>query len=222
MQATVPPSPQEDSLSSALARHQIEVSAEQHDQLEQYARLLWDWNEKLNLTRHTDWEKFVSRDVVDSLWLEKFLDSGERVLDVGTGGGVPGILLAILRPDLEVSLCDSVQKKARVVQDIVERMNLPIRVFAQPVKDVLQQTHFDSLVARAVASMSKILTWVNPYWDSFKQLLLIKGPSWTVERQEAREKGVLRELALRKLASYPLPGTESESVVLALRIRESE
>ncbi len=52
-------------------------------------------NTKLNLTRHTTWDKFVARDLVDSQWLERYLDSGERVLDVGTGGGVPGIILAI-------------------------------------------------------------------------------------------------------------------------------
>jgi 16S rRNA (guanine527-N7)-methyltransferase len=154
--------------------------------------------------------------------LEKFLDSGERVLDVGTGGGVPGILLAILRPDLEVSLCDSVQKKARVAQDIVEKMNLPISVYAQSVTDILKQKQFDSLVARAVAPMAKVLTWVNPHWDAFKQLLLIKGPAWTQERQEAREKGTLRDLSLRKLASYPFPGTTSESVVLVIRSKDED
>src|SRR3977135_72953 len=85
-----------DSLHAALARHQIELPDDQVALLDRYCRLLWSWNEKLNLTRHTDYEKFVARDVVDSMALEPFLDAGERVLDVGTGGGVPGIVLAIL------------------------------------------------------------------------------------------------------------------------------
>jgi 16S rRNA G527 N7-methylase RsmG len=69
-------------------------------QLDNYRRQLWAWNERLNLTRHTTLEKFVSRDVVDSHQLSNLLQRGERVLDVGTGGGVPGVVLAILRPDL--------------------------------------------------------------------------------------------------------------------------
>lgn len=209
-----------DSLAQSLSEHGIELPSEQVELLAKYAHLLWDWNEKINLTRHTTWDKFVSRDLVDSLWLEKFLDAGERVLDIGTGGGVPGIVLAIVRPDLEVALCDSVAKKARVAEDIVAKLELPIRVHHAAVQDVLKTQQFDSLVARAVAPISKILTWLEPHWDAFKQLLLVKGPAWLEERGEARHKGLLNDLSLRKLASYPLPGTESESVVLAIRPKD--
>src|SRR6187401_3195731 len=97
-------SPAEETLSAALARHGLTLPAEQVAQLDRYCRLLWEWNDKLNLTRHTDYEKFVSRDLIDSLELAKLLRPGEEVLDVGTGGGVPGIVLAILRPDLKVTL----------------------------------------------------------------------------------------------------------------------
>lgn len=209
-----------DSLAQSLSEHGIELPSEQVELLAKYAQLLWDWNEKINLTRHTTWDKFVSRDLVDSLWLEKFLDAGERVLDIGTGGGVPGIVLAIVRPDLEVALCDSVAKKARVAEDIVAKLELPIRVHHAPAQDVLKSQQFDTLVARAVAPIAKILTWLEPHWDAFKQLLLVKGPAWLEERGEARHKGLLNDLSLRKLASYPLPGTESESVVLAIRPKD--
>ena len=80
------------------------------------AQLLWEWNEKINLTRHTDYEKFVGRDLVDSLAFAEFLEQGEKVLDVGSGGGVPGVVLAIVRPDLKISLSDSVGKKAKVLE----------------------------------------------------------------------------------------------------------
>jgi 16S rRNA (guanine527-N7)-methyltransferase len=211
-----------DSLSAALERHKIELPPEQVAMLEKYARLLWDWNEKINVTRHTTFEKFVTRDMVDSIWLEKFLDAGERVLDLGTGGGVPGIVLAIIRPDLEISLSESVAKKARLVEDIVKQLELPIRVHHAAGQDVLKNARFDTIVARAVAPLSKILTWVEPAWDQFNQLLLVKGPAWVEERTEARQKGLFNELSLRKLASYPLPETTSESVILSIRPKDSE
>lgn len=209
-------------LAATLAHHQIELADDVVVLLDRYAQALWAWNEKINLTRHTTYDKFVTRDLTDSLWLDKFLDAGEHVLDVGTGGGVPGVILAILRPDLKVALSDSVAKKARAVTAIVEDLKLPVQVYHAAAQDVLKQQAFDSLVVRAVAPLPKLLTWFNPHWDAFKQLLVIKGPAWLEERAEARHKGLMNELSLRKLAAYPLPDTESESVLLAIRPKDEE
>lgn len=211
-----------DTLRDALSRHQIELTDEQIELLDRYCHALWDWNEKLNLTRHTDYEKFVARDVVDSMQLERFLDSGERVLDVGTGGGVPGVILAIVRPDLEVTLCDSVAKKAKVVKDIVHQLQLDVAVYHAPAQEVLATQRFDTLVARAVAPLVKLLRWLSDRWEAFDRLLVVKGPAWVDERGEARHLGLLNHLDLRKVAEYPLPGTESSSVILSVRPKQAE
>jgi 16S rRNA (guanine527-N7)-methyltransferase len=209
-----------DTLRDALERHAIELPDEQIEQLDRYCRALWSWNEKLNLTRHTDYEKFVARDVVDSLALEPFLDSGDRVLDVGTGGGVPGVVLAILRPDLEMALCDSVAKRAKAARAIVAEAGLDIAVHHAPVQELLEREQFDTLVVRAVAPLAKLLGWLAPHWDAFDRLLVIKGPAWIEERKQAHDAGLLRRLHLRKLASYPIPGTQSQSVVLSIRPKD--
>ena len=210
-----------DTLRDALQRHAIELPDEQIEQLDRYCHALWSWNEKLNLTRHTNYEKFVARDVVDSLALERFLDSGQRVLDVGTGGGVPGVVLAIVRPDLEMALCDSVAKKAKASGAIVAQLGLDVPVHHAPVQELLEREQFDTLVVRAVAPLSKLLGWLAPHWDAFDRLLVIKGSAWIEERKQAHDAGLLRRLQLRKLASYPFPGTQSQSVVLSIRPRES-
>ncbi len=210
----------DETLADALARHSIELPAEQVELLDAYCRSLWRWNEKLNLTRHTSYEKFVARDVVDSLALEPFLDAGGRVLDVGTGGGVPGIVLTIVRPDLEVALCDSVAKKARAAEAIVAELGLSVPVYHAPAQQVLAEHTFDTLVARAVAPLAKLLRWFAPLWENFDRLLVIKGPAWVEERKAARESGLLKHLELRKIAEYPLPGTDSTSVVLSIRPKE--
>ncbi len=209
-----------DTLASALARHAIDLTDEQTALLDRYAQALWEWNEKLNLTRHTTFEKFVTRDIVDAQWLEQFLDSAERVLDVGTGGGVPGVILAILRPDLEVALCESVAKKARAVADIVRQIALPIRVHHARAEDLLASQEFDTLVIRAVAPLDKLLTWFKPRWTSFRRMLVVKGPAFVEEQSVARKLGLLRNLELNTLASYPLPGTESQSVILEIKERQ--
>jgi 16S rRNA (guanine527-N7)-methyltransferase len=201
-------------------RHKIELPPPQAALLQQYCGLLWDWNTKINLTRHTDYEKFVARDVVDSLAFAKFLQPNEKVLDVGTGGGVPGIVLAIVRGDLDVALCESVGKKALAVADIVDHLGLKTLVVHARAEDLLVDHRYNTLVIRAVARLKKLLVWFQPHWDSFDRLLVLKGPSWIEERGEARHFGLLHDLALRKLTSYPLPGTESESVLLQICPKE--
>jgi 16S rRNA (guanine527-N7)-methyltransferase len=209
--------PKSATLAEAAQKWNVELSEEQLTGLDRYCRILWETNLKLNLTRHTDYDKFVSRDVVDSMALEQYLDAGEQVLDLGTGGGVPGIILAILRDDLEVTLCDSVAKKAKAVADIVEHLGLSIRVVHAPAQTVLLDSSFNTIVCRAVAPISKILVWLKPHWDSFEQLLMIKGPNWLAEREDARDKKLFKHVRMTKLNSYPLPGTDSESVVLQVR-----
>jgi 16S rRNA (guanine527-N7)-methyltransferase len=203
-------------LSAVLAQHQIELPTPQVALLERYCELLWDWNTKINLTRHTDYEKFVARDLVDSLAFARFLEPNEKVLDVGAGGGVPGVVLAIVRDDLKVSLSESVGKKAKALADIVERLGLQTPVVHARAEEILAQERFNTLVIRAVARLKKLLEWFKPHWDAFDRLLVLKGPAWVDERGEARHYGLMHDLSLRKLASYPLPGTESESVLLQI------
>jgi 16S rRNA (guanine527-N7)-methyltransferase len=207
----------EDSLGATLVRYGIELSSEQIARLAGYVQLLWSWNERLNLTRHLDVETFVARDVVDSWQLAHHLGEAERVLDVGTGGGVPGLVLAILRPDLQIAVSESVRKKAAAVSTMVAELQLPVTVYAERVQDLLAAGHsFDTLVARAVGPMWKILQWLKPHWRSFRRLLLIKGPKWSEERGQARHLGYLTSLSLRRVASYATAGHHGESVILSI------
>jgi 16S rRNA (guanine527-N7)-methyltransferase len=214
--------PPDDTLAAALARHEIELTETQIGSLARYCSLLWEWNEKINLTRHTDFEKFVGRDLIDSLAFAEFLAEGEKVLDVGSGGGVPGVVLAIVRPDLKITLSESVGKKAKVLDDLVAQLGLKTPVIHGRAEEALAKKHFDTLTVRAVAPLKKLLEWFKPHWNAFDRLLILKGPAWVDERGEARHFGLLKNHALRKLKSYPLPGTESESVLLSIGPRPEE
>jgi len=210
------------SLQEALDRRELELPSDQVELLDRYCRILWSWNEKLNLTRHTNYDLFVSRDLADSRALMALLADREEVLDVGSGGGVPGVVLAILRPDLDVTLCESMQKKARVLEAIVKEMKLRTPVYHARAEQLLEDLRYDSVVARAVGPLWKVLLWFEPHWASIGRLLLIKGPKWVEERAEARERNSLKRLELRKVASYPLENTYSESVILQLNYRRDE
>ncbi|MBU6221343.1 MAG: class I SAM-dependent methyltransferase [Planctomycetes bacterium] len=189
-----------------------------------YAASLWLWNERLNLTRHTDVEKFVSRDVADAAAIALQLARGEHALDVGTGGGVPGALLAILRPDLRVELCDSVAKKARAVREIVKEAGLSLPVHEAAGQAVVKAAtargeRFDTLVVRAVAPLVKLLSWFEPIAGEFGRLLVVKGPRWEEEKGEARHKGFAKKVTVRRIAAWPIRGSDNESVLLEIRPR---
>jgi len=213
-------------LADSLERHRISLPKIQVRKLDEYCRLLWDWNERINLTRHTNYEKFVARDLVDSLALAEFLRTGERILDVGTGGGVPGIVLTILRPDLRVSLCDSTGKKALAVSEMVQELRLGIPVYHAKAETLLSEKgkRFTTLTIRAVSRLVSLLRNFAPCWSSFDRMLLVKGPKWTEERGEARHYNLTAKIALRCLKTYSTQTSETEtaeSVILQLCLKDN-
>jgi 16S rRNA (guanine527-N7)-methyltransferase len=214
-------------LGAQLARFGISLEPDQVALLDRYRAALWRWNEQLNLTRHTTLEKFVGRDVVDSWELAKQIPAGRRVLDVGAGGGVPGLVIAVCRPDLRMTVCESTQKKARVLHSIVDELQLPVETYGCRAEELLQLRTFDVLLARAVAPLAKLLFWLAPHWEAFDELLLVKGRTWVEERGEARHRGLLRGLEIRRAAVYDMPavsdeGAAGQSVILRIRRRHNE
>ena len=203
--------------SAALEKHGFEIEEPLAERLQQYAETMWVWNQSLNLTRHTTWDLFVGRDLRDSLQVAHLLQADEEVLDLGSGNGVPGIPLAILRPDLSVSLAESVAKRAAALNEIVSELAVPAAVYGARGEDLLEDFRFTSIVSRAVGSIAKFCRWMEPHWASVDRLLLIKGPRWVEERGEARHLGMMANLELRVVSEYSL-GDEQESQGVILQI----
>lgn len=191
----------------------------------EYCILLWTKNQQMNLTRHTDFDTFVSRDLVDTLELSKLIPVGphrKQVLDVGSGGGVPGMLLAIIRPDLAVTLCDSVKKKADALVEFAKVLELNIEICNERAEAILEDFRYDFTVARAVGPLHKICLWFQENWPSVGNLLAIKGPKWPEEKAAAAELDLLGGVDLEKVAEYPTPGTEWNSVILQLSAKKAD
>ena len=213
----------ESAIDAECQRLGVAVPTESIPGLAAYAASLWEWNERLNLTRHTDVERFVSRDVADAAAICPHLAQGEHILDVGSGGGVPGVLLAILRPDLRVELSESVSKRAKALRAILEAIGLDLPVHESAAQTIVaggRGDRFDTLVVRAVAGLPKLLGWFEPLSDRFGRLLLVKGPKWEEEKGEARHRGFLKKVTARRVASWPIRGSDNESVLLEVRPRE--
>jgi 16S rRNA (guanine527-N7)-methyltransferase len=125
-----------------------------------HQELFKSWNEKVNLVSRKDIEHLMVKHIIHSLSIAKYIrfDDGARVLDIGTGGGFPGIPLAIYYPNVKFTLVDSIEKKIKVVEDIVQQLNLKnVEVIRTRAEDLKQE--FDYVVSRAVAPMEELVRW---------------------------------------------------------------
>ncbi len=205
------------SLKKTLDQYEIEVPDAAYPMLKHYCAALWEMNKQINLTRHTSYEKFVTRDLVDTMELSSLIPENCEVLDVGSGGGVPGMILAILRPDLSVALTDSVGKKAHAMGEIAEALGLNIEIYQCRAEHLLEDFRYDYTVARAVGPLKKFGIWFEKVWPSVGRLLAIKGPKWVEEKADADAIGCLDKVHIRVAHEYDVPGLDWKSVILELR-----
>ena len=103
-----------------------------------------------------------------------------------------------------------------MLNDLVTHLDLPIPVYAARAEELVEEFRFDSLTARAVGPLPKLARWFQGRWHYFGRLLAVKGPKWVQERGEARHLGLMHGVRLRRIRTYPMPGTSSESVILQL------
>ena len=152
------------------------------------------WNAQINVVSRKDFDSFYEKHVLHSLGIAKAINfkPGSDILDVGTGGGFPGIPLAIMFPDSHFFLADSIGKKIKVANAVKDQLGLK-NVTAQQIRAEEIQHKFDFVVSRAVTAMPKFLTWVrtkikkkdnNAYPNG---LLYLKGGDLTEEMSSVRE-----------------------------------
>ena len=178
-----------------------ELTAEQSDRIRQLGPLYTTWNARINLISRKDIDALYERHVLHSLSIAQFIQfkAGTKILDVGTGGGFPGIPLAIRFPEVEFVLLDSIRKKIRVVENICETLNIRnVRVQCDRVENVEEK--FDFITARAVTKITSFFGWTkSKILSSFTNeipngILYLKGGDLTDELQGFQRRYELIEL----------------------------
>ena len=171
--------------------HFPNLTEKQKEQFSRLESLYSEWNEKINVISRKDIEQLYTRHVLHSLAIAKYLTftPGARVLDIGTGGGFPGIPLAILYPDCEFLLVDSIGKKIKVVQGVADAIGL-INIKAEHVRAEKIKQKFDFIVSRAVARTKVVYQWSNRLIEASDHptaangYLLLKGGDLDEELKE--------------------------------------
>lgn len=139
-----------------------DISAEQKTQFERLESLYSEWNAQINVISRKDTENFYERHVLHSLAIAKVMPfaDGSKILDIGTGGGFPGIPLAILFPNSNFFLVDSIGKKIKVVDEVASALGLTnVRSAHERAENIKEE--FDFIVSRAVTAMPTFITWTK-------------------------------------------------------------
>lgn len=179
-----------------------ELTEKQREQMAQLEVLYPEWNAKINVISRKDIDNLEVNHILHSLGLVKFVifTPGTRVMDLGTGGGFPGIPLAIYYPDVTFHLVDRIGKKLKVAQDIAERIGLTnVTIQHGDVKEV--KGKFDFVVSRAVMDLGEMVPLVRRFIDSEDRnavpngLLCLKGGDLTGEIHKFKNQVLIDELS---------------------------
>ena len=161
---------QNDPLRDSLDKLKIQYNDEQIEQFRSYYELLTEWNKKINLTAITGYEDVVRKHFIDSILICSLLDLNKdiRIIDVGTGAGFPGIPIKILNPDCRIVLLDSLNKRVRFLETVVNELGLDnVECIHGRAEDVSREkkyrASFDLSVSRAVANLSTLCEYCIPF-----------------------------------------------------------
>ena len=187
----------------------LELTDAQATLLERYARLLLEWNQKINLISRKDEENVLERHILHSLTLRMpalcvYDFAGKRAADIGTGGGLPGIPLSIVTPNLEITLIDSIQKKIAADSDMISRLDLNgIGAVAGRAEELAKLPKFafrcDVIVSRAVAPLEDLLKWTRGLLKPHGTLFSLKGGDLEEEVARAGRLSYVNAIDVRPL-----------------------
>lgn len=202
----------QEQLTTGLAEMNISLTEEQQQKLLAYLALLLKWNHAYNLTAVRDPKEMVPRQLLDSLSILPFIQ-GQRILDVGTGAGLPGIPLAIALPDSSFTLLDSNGKKTRFVQQARMELGLEnVAVVQGRVEDHKADGGYHTITCRAFAALPKIMKLTRHLAAAGTQLVAMKGTAPGEEIAVLEKSGLSAEIK-----PLQLPMTEGERHVILVR-----
>lgn len=199
----------------------IELTEKQIRQFIIYKDELKEWNEKINLTAITDDEEIILKHFIDSLTIEKYIGENDSIIDVGTGAGFPGIPIKIIKPNTEVTLLDSLNKRLLFLQDIIGKNSLQkISCVHGRAEDVSRETihreMYDVATARAVANMSTLVELCLPFVKVGGKFICMKGNN-IEEVNDAKNAIKILGGEIDKIENINLPDSDIERNIIIIR-----
>ena len=209
-----------------FSKIQIELSEKQAEQFEQYYEMLIAKNEVMNLTAITEFEEVVQKHFIDSVMIKEVREPGdnEKWIDVGTGAGFPGIPLKIVYPQLQVTLLDSLNKRVKFLQEVVDALGLE-QVEAlhgraeEYAKKAEYREQYDCCVSRAVANLASLSEYCLPFVKVGGVFAALKGPDGPAEVEAAKKAISLLGGKVEAVKSFTLPGQQARTVAVIRKVQ---
>lgn len=192
-----------------------------------YARLLAEWNEKINLTAITDPDGIVVKHFADSLALFKYADipNGAKIIDVGTGAGFPGAAMLIARPDLKLTLLDSTGKKLNVVADILSQLGLEAEFLHSRAEEAGKKSEyrerFDFATARAVANLRELSEYCLPFVKCGGCFISLKGAKADEEIAGAKKAISLLGGKILRAEQFVLEDAGERNIIITQKVQHT-
>jgi 16S rRNA (guanine527-N7)-methyltransferase len=163
-------------------------SAEQQDKLQHYLVLLNKWQKSINLVSKNSLEGAWKRHILDSAQLSPHIPADKKVMDIGSGAGFPGLVLAIIRPDLEISLLESDERKCVFLRTVSRETNTRVTIYNERIENYTGVMPYDFITARALASLNDLLNYAISFYQKNPalELLFLKGAHSSTEISEAK------------------------------------
>ena len=214
-------------MTSYAKKINIKFTEEQLDKFYKYMNLLIEWNEKINLTAIVEPKKVILKHFIDSLTINKYLKDNSTLADVGTGAGFPGIPLKILRPDIKITLVDSLNKRINFLNEVIEKLNLKnIVTVHSRIEDFGKNKNyremFDYVTARAVANLTVLSEYLIPIAKIGGKCLCMKGSN--VEEEIISSKKAIDLLGgkIEIVDEFILPDSDiSRNIIVLSKIKNT-
>ncbi len=214
--------PEYNAFTEMFSAEKLEITPEKYAQLETYARLLVEWNEKMNLTGITDPEGIAVKHYLDSILPLNFINvpRGTKLIDVGTGAGFPGLPMKIYRPDVKLTLLDSLNKRINFLSAVCDEAGIEAKCVHARAEEGGRNPEFrekyDVAVARAVAAMPVLAEYCLPYVKVGGFFAALKGPNENYE--EGKNAVITLGGEISDVKEYALPNGDKRTLIVVHKI----
>lgn len=188
----------------------------------EYMQLLLEWNEKINLTAITEVDDIILKHFIDSLTVIKYIKENNKIIDVGTGAGFPGIPIGIMNSNIDITLLDSLNKRISFLNEVCNKIELKnIRTIHGRAedfgKDKDTREKFDIAISRAVANMTTLVEYLLPFVKVGGYAICMKGPE--IEEELSKAKFAINELGgkIEKVENFVLPKSDIERNIVIIK-----